>query len=52
MPVTDAVYGKPPKRKESPERERPAERPLYRILPRDTVDTLNGMVKTNRRRKP
>lgn len=36
MPVTDSVYGKPPKRpkpKGGPARKRPAERPLWRLLP-------------------
>lgn len=36
QPITDSVYGKPPKRpkpKSGPVRQRPAERPLWRLLP-------------------
>lgn len=36
QPITDSVYGKPPKRpkpKAGPTRKRPPERPLGRLLP-------------------
>ena len=50
MPVTDAVYGRPPKHADKPVRQR-RERSLQEAVTQEVLDELHAMGQKNRRKR-